>query len=318
MRRRARDVDVAVIGGGAGGLAAAAAAGLLGAKTALVHAGDLGGECTWTGCIPSKALLRSAHMANEMRRATDFGLRADIEVDFAAVMRRVRAIRERVFAIDDAPDIVARYGVQTIRAHARFVDGRTLELDGDGPSYLTARWFVIATGSRPAPLGVAAPTYDNEAIWNLDVLPARLLIAGAGPVGVEMAQAFRRLGADVTVVAPSTRILPRDDAECSAILERQLAADGIRFAFGRRIVAAENAARRIAATLSDGSRCEADVLFAAVGRESRSRSSASNGRAWPCATDESSSTCTAARPHATSMRWAMSRRRRASRTSPSA
>jgi len=268
-RTAASDYDVAVIGGGAAGLAAAGAAGMLGAKTALVHANDLGGECTWTGCIPSKALLRSAHAAHEIRRAADLGLRAELEVDFAQVMQRVREIRRRVYATADAPEVIARYGVRPIRANARFVDPRTLALDGDGPSRLTARWFVIATGSRPTALRVAVPTYDNESIWDLDVLPKRMLIAGAGPVGIEMAQAFRRLGAAVTVIASTTRILPRDDAECSAILQHRLAADGIRFVLERRIVAAESTGSGIVSVLSDGSTHEADVLFGAVGRESR-------------------------------------------------
>jgi pyruvate/2-oxoglutarate dehydrogenase complex dihydrolipoamide dehydrogenase (E3) component len=264
-----RDYDVIVLGGGSAGLAAAAMAGILGAKTALLDPQDLGGECTWTGCIPSKSLLRAAHAAHEMSIAAELGLEARLTVDFAQVMERIRRVRSSVYELEDAPPRMARYGVETIRAAGRFVDRHTVELDGEGPSRLTARWFVIATGSRPMRLDVEAPTVDNETMWDLDRLPGRLLIAGGGPVAIETAQAFRRLGSEVTVVSADSRILPRDDEECAAILQRQLVDEGVRFAFGCELRAARNVDGTIAATLSNDHTLDADVLFSAIGREAR-------------------------------------------------
>ena len=176
-----RDYDVAVVVGGSAGLTAAALAGTLGAKTALISASDLGGECTWTGCIPSKTLLHAAHAAQHARVARELGIHADVSVDFDAVMERVRRTRSDVYEREDAPPNLARYGVRVFRASARFVDRHTVELDGKGPSRLTARWFVIATGSRPKRLAFDAPTFDNENIWDLGALPKHLVVVGGGP-----------------------------------------------------------------------------------------------------------------------------------------
>ncbi len=198
--------DLAVIGAGAAGLTAAGAAAAVGAKTVLVEASAFGGDCTWRGCVPSKALLRAAAAAAEIRGAMRFGIAAEPRIDGARVLARVRAIRDRIYAEADAPAVLARYGFETIRARARFLDAHTLALDGIGPRTLTARRFVIATGSAPAPLNLGVPTVDTDSIWDIETLPEHLLVIGGGPVAVEMAQAFRRLGAAVTVVVDAARI----------------------------------------------------------------------------------------------------------------
>ncbi len=264
-----RDYDVAVVGGGSAGLTAAALAGTLGAKTALISEGELGGECTWTGCIPSKTLLHAAHAAQHARAARALGVHTGVSVDFDAVMERVRRTRADIYEREDAPPNLARYGVSVFRASAHFVDRHTVELDGEGPTRVTARWFVIATGSRPKRLALDAPTFDNESIWDVRTLPKHLVVLGGGPAAVETAQAFRRLGSAVTIVTISARILERDDAECAAILARRLESEGIAFAFGCTARQAIRFGGITMVTLSNDLKLEADALFCAVGREAR-------------------------------------------------
>ena len=274
MAREARrlDYDVAVLGGGAAGLAAAGFAGVLGARTALIEPDRLGGECTWTGCVPSKTLLRAARAAHEARNAGALGLETTLRVNFSGVMDRVHEVRTKIYDAADAPPNMARYGVDVIRAAARFVNSRTVSLEGDGPTRLRARWFVIATGSRPKRPALSVPMLDNETVWDLESLPRRLLVLGSGPVGIETAQAFQRLGSEVTVVTSDRRILERDDEECSAVLQRRLIRDGIRFEFGCEVIAAHALEGALAATLSDRRTLHADAIFAAVGREPRTES----------------------------------------------
>jgi pyruvate/2-oxoglutarate dehydrogenase complex dihydrolipoamide dehydrogenase (E3) component len=167
-------------------------------------------------------------------------------------MERVRAIRQRVYDESDAPPNMERLGVEVIPDEAHFTDPHTVEL-GTGRK-LTSRYFVIATGSRPRTLAAHVPVYTNETIFDIDALPARLAVVGAGPVGIELAQAFRRLGSEVTVIGSSSSILPRDDAELTAILRGTLESEGIRFQLGQK--------------LEDNlSAIEADAVLAAIGRE---------------------------------------------------
>jgi len=226
-----------VIGGGAAGLTAAGMSSLLGAKTALIERHRLGGDCTWTGCIPSKSLIHASKIPTP---------------DFVSVMERVRTIRRRVYEEADSPPNMERLGVEVIPDEARFTDSHTVELASG--RRLTSRYFVIATGSRPRTLAAPVPVYTNETIFEINALPARLAVIGAGPVGIELAQAFRRLGSEVTVIGSSTSILPRDDAELTAILRSTLESEGIRFQLGQ--------------TLDDDlSATEADAVLAAIGRE---------------------------------------------------
>lgn len=243
------EYDMVVIGGGAAGLTAAGMSAVLGAKTALIEAARLGGDCTWHGCVPSKALLKAAAVAHEMRTASRFGLAEFDEAhQFARVMGRVREIREEIYREADAPPNMERLGVEAVAGRARFVDDHAVETD-DGRR-ITSRWFVIATGSSPiAPSGLNALT--NETIFESSELPRAMLVAGAGPLGIEMAQAFARFGSKVTVVERSNRILGRDDAELADMLRVRLEAEGVRFEFGKTAEEMEGAF---------------DVVLAAMGR----------------------------------------------------
>jgi pyruvate/2-oxoglutarate dehydrogenase complex dihydrolipoamide dehydrogenase (E3) component len=225
--------DLCVIGAGSGGLTVAAGAAQLGASVVLVEGDRMGGDCLNHGCVPSKSLLAAARHAEAMRSGAAFGI-APVEpaIDFAAVKDHV----ERVIAAIAPHDSVERFeglGVTVIRDWARFVSPRRVEAGGTA---IEARRFVIATGSRPAlpPLpgieGFAVLT--NETIFGLRERPRHLVILGGGPVGVEMAQAHRRLGCAVTLVE-GARLLGREDPELVAIVARRLAEEGVRILEGR-------------------------------------------------------------------------------------
>jgi len=218
--------DLCVIGGGAGGLAVAVGAARMGARVALVEARRLGGDCLWTGCVPSKALLAAAARVHAARTGGRFGLRARVDVDFAAVMAHVRAAI-RAVEPRDSEARMRRLGIEVIRARARFADPDTVDADG---MRIRARRFVIATGSRPArpdlPGLDCVPHLTSDDVFTLDHLPERLLVLGGGPVGVEMAQAFARLGSRVDLLQ-RRRILPREAEELVRPLAAALREEGV-------------------------------------------------------------------------------------------
>jgi len=263
------DFDMIVIGGGAAGLTAAGMSAVFGAKTALIEAKKLGGDCTWYGCVPSKSLLKAAKVAHEMRTADRYGLTpAECEHDLSRIMARVHSIREQIYEDADAPPNFEKLGVEVIAGRARFLDPHTVEIAANGATRkLSSRYFVVATGSSPRTPeieGVQATTVlNNETIFELDRLPKSLVVLGAGPIGMEMAQAFRRLGSEVTVVNHTPAILGRDDHELTSLLLEHLRGEGIRFVFGTEVVRVENGA----AYTKSGERLEADALLAAVGRK---------------------------------------------------
>jgi pyruvate/2-oxoglutarate dehydrogenase complex dihydrolipoamide dehydrogenase (E3) component len=220
--------DLAVIGGGTAGLVSAAVSAGIGAKTALIEQHKLGGECLWTGCVPSKAIIRSASVLHALRHAADYGIVAAAgRADFAAVMERVRRIIARIEP-HDSPERFRGMGVDVIEGRARFVSPE--EADVSGRRVRAKRW-ILATGSRTAVPDIpgleGAGYLTHETLWNLRELPASLLVLGAGPIGIEMAQAFARLRSRVTVVGASAQVLHREDPEIAAVLHRQLEREGI-------------------------------------------------------------------------------------------
>src|SRR6266545_86758 len=234
--------DLVVIGGGTAGLVSAIGAAGLGARVALIERGLLGGDCLNVGCVPSKALLRSARAIGEAHRAATLGIRVGApEADFDAVMRRMRERRADISPHDSA-ERLRQSGVDVFFGQGRFTSGRTVAVDGQTLRFNRA---VIATGGRPTapPIpGLDQIRYlTNETVFWLTDLPKRLLIIGAGPIGCELAQAFARLGSAVTVFDQAPRVLPNEDSDAAAIVHRSLTEDGVTFYLGVRLIeAAEN------------------------------------------------------------------------------
>ncbi len=253
--------DVVVIGAGAAGLTAAGGCARLGLRVALVERDRMGGECLNSGCVPSKALLASARRAAAMRGSRLGVTGADPVVDFAAVRGHVAAAIAAI-APHDSEARFAAWGVEVVRGEASFVDRRSITVAG---RRLSAPRIVLATGSVPRipPIPGLAETASltNETLFGLDVLPPHLLVLGGGPVGVEMAQAFRRLGSAVTLVA-SGPILPRDDPDAAALVRDRLLAEGV-------TVCEHAAVTRVAGCVlhrADGVAIEGSHLLVAAGR----------------------------------------------------
>lgn len=233
------DVDFCVIGAGSGGLSVAAGASQLGQSVVLIEKEHMGGDCLNVGCVPSKALLSAAKAAQSARTAAKFGVRTDVSVDYASAMNHVR---QAIKAIEPM-DSVERYqgfGVTVIKGHAAFTDPKTVVVRD---TKITARYFVVATGSRPfippIPGLDTVPYLTNETIWNTVKCPAHLIVVGGGPIGLEMAQAHARLGADVTVLE-AAKALPKDDPEAAAVVLSSLRAEGIKVIEGARVIEALN------------------------------------------------------------------------------
>lgn len=269
------DYNLVVIGGGAAGLVSAYIGAVTKAKVALVEKHRMGGDCLYTGCVPSKALIRSARLVAQIGRARDFGLRdAHATVDFAAVMERV----QRVIRTIEPHDSVERYtklGVECIAGDARITSPWTVEVrSAAGTRTLTTRSIVIATGARPRvpPIpGIDEVGYlTSETVWSLRTLPKRLVVLGGGPVGCELAQAFVRLGAQVTQVEMLPRLLAREDPDVSDLVVRRFAAEGVRVLVGHRAkqFVVEGGERILICDREDESelRVPFDAVLVAIGR----------------------------------------------------
>lgn len=219
--------DLCIIGAGSGGLSVAAGAVQMGASVVLVEKGKMGGDCLNTGCVPSKALIAAAHHAHGVRRGRAFGVHtSEPTIDFRQVHDHVHGVIGAI-APHDSVERFEGLGVHVIKAAGRFLDGSTLEAGGER---IVARRFVIATGSRaavpPIPGLADAGFLTNETIFELDARPDHLIVVGGGPIGIEMAQSFRRLGAKVTVIE-KFGILAKDEPEAVAVVRASLLRDGV-------------------------------------------------------------------------------------------
>ncbi|MEX1009406.1 MAG: FAD-dependent oxidoreductase [Acidimicrobiia bacterium] len=251
MSRRGAEFDLVVIGGGAGGLSAARAGVRHGARTVLVHDGPIGGDCTFTGCVPSKALIEAA------ARGATF-----VEA-FAAVHRAVETI-----ARTETADVLEAEGITVLAGRGRFVAPRELDVDG---RRVRARRVVVATGAAPVipPIvGLGDVAYlTNENVFNLRRAPTSLTVLGGGAIGCELAQAFRRLGSAVTVIEALPRLVAREEPEASIVLEDTFAAEGITVCTGSSVTKVEaNPDTTVLVGLDDGNSVVSDLLLIAVGR----------------------------------------------------
>ena len=263
------DADLCIVGGGSGGLSVAAGAAQMGANCVLVEKGKMGGDCLNTGCVPSKSLLAAGHAANAVSEAGRFGVKASPpRVDFAAVNAHVHDVIAGI-APHDSVERFEELGVTVLQEAGRFTGPRELRA---GDTLVRARRFVIATGSSPLvpPIpGIDRVSYlTNETVFDLKQAPARLIVIGGGPVGLEMAQAHRRLGCEVAVVE-ALDILNMDDPELVDVVRRRLVGEGIVLHEGAKVtgVAPEGAAIRVTLERQGATtQIEGSHLLVAVGR----------------------------------------------------
>ncbi len=222
--------NLIAIGAGAAGLVSSGGAGGLGAKAALIERALTGGDCLNTGCVPSKAVIRAARAAYDLRRAQEFGIHlpAAPQINFAAAMERMRRLRARISAVDAVARFSGKYKVDVYLGEAHFTGPSTLEVAGQRLEFDRC---VIATGGRAAELPIPglkeAGCYTNENIFTLTELPRRLAVIGGGPIGCELAQCFGRFGSAVTLLNDVARLLPREDADAAALIHQQLEREGL-------------------------------------------------------------------------------------------
>ncbi|HEU5199921.1 MAG TPA: FAD-dependent oxidoreductase [Ktedonobacterales bacterium] len=259
--------DVTVLGGGSGGLTAARLAAALGARTALIDKECLGGDCLYYGCVPSKTLIHVARVVSLAKASLDLGLAsADLKVDMARISAHVQRVIERVSEVEQVyvKDVSVRFG------HATFRSEHEIDVDGD---ILSSKRLIIATGSRPRvpPVeGLQEVGYlTNEDVFDLRHLPPSLIVVGGGPVGVELAQAFARLGSQVTLIQGPGRVLPKEDPEVSDAIAQALARDRVNLELGARMVRVSRRDEKKVVVAQRGDSVfsvEADAILLAVGR----------------------------------------------------
>ncbi|MBM7455939.1 pyruvate/2-oxoglutarate dehydrogenase complex dihydrolipoamide dehydrogenase (E3) component/uncharacterized membrane protein YdjX (TVP38/TMEM64 family) [Oceanisphaera litoralis] len=281
------DRNLIVIGAGAAGLVSAYIAAAVKARVTLIEAGKMGGDCLNTGCVPSKALIRSAKLAHQMRHAEQFGLTGTTpEFSFKQVMQRVQAVIRKV-APHDSVERYTQLGVEVLQGYGRLLDPWTVEVtltDGntiDGKTRrLTARSIIIAAGARAAvpPIpGLDEVDYlTSDTLWDAmaerDTPPRRLLVMGGGPIGCELAQTFARLGSEVTLLQRNPRLMPKEDPEVSEWVKQALTRDGVRVLTEhgpQRVEPGANGIRVFATHREQENTLECDDLLLALGRQAR-------------------------------------------------
>ncbi len=265
------DFDLAIIGGGSAGLTAAKVARFFDKRVVMIDQERLGGDCLHYGCVPSKALIKASRIAHEARTSERWGIHVDgvRPVDLGEVNARVQDAIDHIARLD-SPDVLAEMGVEVKLGGARFVDDHTLRVGDD--ELVSAKYVLIATGSRPAPTrvpGLAEIGFDtNESIFDLTDLPARLAVIGGGPIGVEMGQAFRRLGSQVTIIQRAASLIPRDDLDCISVLETRFADEGIDVRLLTEVATASRDGDDVVLSLvgEHGGEVRVDRVLVAVGR----------------------------------------------------
>jgi pyruvate/2-oxoglutarate dehydrogenase complex dihydrolipoamide dehydrogenase (E3) component len=258
--------DLCVIGAGSGGLAVAAGAVQMGASVVLVERDRMGGDCLNYGCVPSKSLLAAARLANAWRGGAELGITcAPPQIDFAAVIDSVERVTLRLAPMDSV-ERFERLGVRVVKNEARFVDPRTIRA---GDDLIRPRRFVIATGSAPVVPPIpgldSVPYFTNETVFANRTPPRHLIVIGGGPIGIELAQAHKRLGANVTVIDAGP-LLPRDDPELVALLAERLGADGIALKPRVAVAGIAHEGAGITVTLATDERITGSHLLVAAGR----------------------------------------------------
>ncbi len=268
MSRHFDEYDIIALGGGVGGLVATAGAAYLGLRPAVVERAKLGGDCLWTGCVPSKALIASARLARRLEGSSSLGVTSDCtRPDFQRVMERMRAARAVVAEHDD-PERFRRMGADVHFGSARFVSPSEVTVEGVGR--LRSKRFIIATGARPVTPSIPgleeAGYWNHETVFDEDHLPDTIAILGGGPVGVEFAQVFARMGARVTILEAARSILGREDEDVALFMNALLEAEGISVQTGVLARAIERDGCVKVIETNRGGRVRADEIFVATGR----------------------------------------------------
>jgi pyruvate/2-oxoglutarate dehydrogenase complex dihydrolipoamide dehydrogenase (E3) component len=258
------DYDLVIIGAGAAGLIAARFAAQLGARVLLAERDRIGGDCTWTGCVPSKSIIRAAKAAHEIRTAQRFGVgTASCTVDMAAVRDYVQRKVQEIYQ-QTSPDALGREGIDVALGGATFESPRALRV---GERVFVGRRYLVCTGATPVRPPIAGldetPHRTYHDVFELSELPASLIVVGGGPLGMELAQAFQRLGCQVTILA--SRLLPHDDPQAGAVLQRVFEREGVRWLRGRAI-AVRQEPHGIVVSSDAGGDAHAETMLLAAGR----------------------------------------------------
>jgi pyruvate/2-oxoglutarate dehydrogenase complex dihydrolipoamide dehydrogenase (E3) component len=270
--------DLVIIGMGSGGMVGAEFAATIGLRVAVVERGRVGGDCLWTGCVPSKALLASAKAAHTMRVADTYGLPSLApDIDTSLVWKRIRAIQQEIAAADDNPDRFEAEGVEIVRGAARVVGPNSVRVLGEGADgqdrELESRFILVCTGSRPVVPPIEGLTeagfLTSESLWDIERAPGSIVMIGAGPIATEMSQAFARLGIRTTVLQKGPRILPRDEPDLVDILVAKLRSEGVDLHFNVETERVTVSGRRKIVYGSENgepARWEGEELLVATGR----------------------------------------------------
>jgi pyruvate/2-oxoglutarate dehydrogenase complex dihydrolipoamide dehydrogenase (E3) component len=266
------DYDVVIIGVGSAGMVAAEVAANIGVKAAIVERDRIGGDCLWTGCVPSKTLMSSAKAAHTIRHAADYGLEpAELKVDLRAVWKRIRRVQDEIAATDDSADRFIELGVDVLTGEAAFAGPHRVRV---GDRTVSTKYALVCTGSRPVAPPIEgleeAGFLTTENFFQQNDIPQSLIVVGGGPIGVELAQALNRLGADITVLELMDTVLFRDDRTLTSILTEKLRSEGVNIHLETQVTAVERRDGRVfvsGAVSGDERTWEADDLIVITGRK---------------------------------------------------